>query len=55
MKTRSTYIIAGPLPVPWLVPCFAVLAAAVVLVLARTFMGASSIRLVAILPPLPWR
>ena len=30
---------AGPLPVPWLVPCFAVLAAAVVLVLARTVYG----------------
>ena len=30
---------AGPLPVPWLVPCFAVLAAAVVLALARTVYG----------------
>ncbi len=30
---------AGPLPVPWLVPCFAVLAAGVVLVLARTVYG----------------
>ncbi len=29
----------GPLPVPWLVPCFAVLAAALVVVLARTVYG----------------
>ena len=30
---------AGPLPVPWLVPCFAVLAAFLILVLARTPFG----------------
>jgi ribose transport system permease protein len=30
---------AGPLPVPWLVPCFAVLAALVILGLARTAYG----------------
>jgi ribose transport system permease protein len=30
---------AGPLPVPWLVPCFGVLACGIVLVLARTVYG----------------
>lgn len=30
---------AGPLPVPWLVPCFALLAACLMLVLARTLFG----------------